>query len=88
MIGDWEVPRIERDRDLEGRRLARLAVPGLLGDLHQDLGADSLAVEIVGSLHGDTERDDFLEACASRSSRAIRSRSSPTSLTPPSSSRC
>ena len=43
-----------------GRRLARLSVPGLVGDLHHDLGSHSLAVEIDGSLHGDAERDDFL----------------------------
>jgi hypothetical protein len=60
MIGEWEVPRIESIRTLEGRRLARLSVPGLTGDLHHDLGRHSLAVEIVGSLHGDSERDDFL----------------------------
>jgi hypothetical protein len=60
MIGEWEVPRIERVGTAEGRRLARLSVPGLVGDLHHDLGRHSLAVEIVGSLHGDAERDDFL----------------------------
>lgn len=60
MIGDWEIPRIERIQTLESRRLARLSVPGLRGDLHQDLGQHSLVVEITGSLHGDAERDDFL----------------------------
>ncbi len=60
MIGDWEVPRIERIASTEGRRLARFPVPGLAGDLHQDLGRDSLVVEIVGSLHGDEARDQFL----------------------------
>jgi hypothetical protein len=60
MIGEWEVPRIERIRTLEGRRFARLPVPGLLGDLQQDLGSASLAVEIAGSLHGDEARDAFL----------------------------
>jgi hypothetical protein len=60
MIGEWEVPRIERVATVEGRRLARLSVPGLVGDLHHDLGRHSVAVEIVGSLHGDAERDDFL----------------------------
>jgi hypothetical protein len=62
MLGEWEVPRIEAIRTLERRRLARLPVPGLLGDLQQDLGTASLAVEIVGSLHGDTARDDMLES--------------------------
>ncbi len=60
MIGEWEVPRIERVGTVEGRRLARLSVPGLTGDLHHDLGRHSLAVEIEGSLHGDVERDEFL----------------------------
>jgi len=62
MIGEWAVPRIERIESVEGRRLARLSVPGLAGDLHQDLGRHSLVVEIEGSLQGDQERDDFLNA--------------------------
>jgi hypothetical protein len=60
MIGDWPVPRIERIGTVDRRRLARLSVPGLAGDLHHDLGTHSLAVEIEGSLHGDVERDEFL----------------------------
>ncbi len=36
-------------------------MPGLSGDLHQDLGRGALAVEIVGSLAGDETRDDFLK---------------------------
>jgi hypothetical protein len=66
MIGGWEVPRIERIESLERRRLARLAVPGLLGELQQDLGTASLAVEIVGSLQGDEARDDFLSSVRER----------------------
>lgn len=61
VIGEWEVPSIERIQTLEERRIARLPVPGLLGDIQQDLGAASLAVEIAGSLHGDEARDDFLQ---------------------------
>jgi hypothetical protein len=60
MIGEWPVPRIERIGTVDRRRLARLSVPGLAGDLHQDLGSHSLAVEIEGSLHGESERDEFL----------------------------
>jgi hypothetical protein len=60
VIDGWEVPRIERIESRERRRLARLAVPGLLGELQQDLGTASLAVEISGSLQGDEARDDFL----------------------------
>ncbi|HEV8249642.1 MAG TPA: hypothetical protein VGQ15_06680 [Gaiellaceae bacterium] len=62
VIGGWEVPRIERIESRERRRLARLPVPGLLGDLQQDLGAESLAAEISGSLQGDEARDDFLNS--------------------------
>jgi hypothetical protein len=61
MVGDWEVPRIESIRAVQTRRLARLGVPGLMGDLHQDLGAASVTIEIRGSLHGDERRDEFLE---------------------------
>ena len=61
MIGQWEVPCIEHIGTVESRRLARLAVPGLHGDLQHDLGADSLMVEISGTLAGDQARDDFLQ---------------------------
>jgi hypothetical protein len=62
MIGSWEVPSIEHIGTLESRRTARLAVPGLAGDLQHDLGSDSLVVEISGSLAGDSARDDFLKS--------------------------
>ena len=61
MIGGWQPPRIERIAAVESRRLAVLPVPGLSGDLHQDLGRGALAVEIVGSLNTDDARDDFLK---------------------------
>jgi hypothetical protein len=62
MVADWEIPRIESIRSVEVRRIARLGVPGLAGDLQQDLGTASLAVEITGSLQGDEARDAFLES--------------------------
>jgi hypothetical protein len=62
MIGDWAVPSIERIRALENRRLAVLGVPGLVGDLHHDLGSTSIVVEMIGSVHGDTARDNLLAA--------------------------
>jgi len=62
MIDQWEPPRIERIAALESRRLAVLRVPGLSGDLHQDLGRDAMAVEIAGSLTTDEMRDDFLKS--------------------------
>lgn len=61
MVGDYEVPRIEAIRTHELRRIAEIGVPGLMGDLQQDLGTTSLVVEIVGSLVGDQDRDDFLK---------------------------
>ncbi len=60
MIGEWQVPRIERLRSNGARRLRALPVPGLSGDLHQDLGREALRVEIEGSLSTDEARDDFL----------------------------
>ena len=61
MVGSWEVPRIERIRSREARRLGVMPVPGLSGDLAQDLGKGALVVEIEGSLSGDEARDAFLE---------------------------
>lgn len=61
MIGSWELPGITAVESVEERRVAVLAVPGLLGDLQQDLGTNSLVVRIRGSLHGDAARDEFLE---------------------------
>lgn len=60
MLGNWEIPAIERIEVVEGRRLARLGVPGLAGDLHQDLGTTSLTVAIEGSLQAETAEADFL----------------------------
>jgi hypothetical protein len=61
IIGRWEVPHIEGIASHESRRLAMLPVPGLSGDLHQDLGRNALEVELFGSLSGDQARDDFLK---------------------------
>ena len=61
MVGSWEVPRIERIWSYEARRVGLLPVPGLSGDLQQDLGKGALTVEIQGSLTGDEARDAFLE---------------------------
>lgn len=60
MIGSWEVPAIERIEVLERRRLAQLGVPGLAGDLHEDLGTTSLTVLVEGSLHAEEARSGFL----------------------------
>jgi len=65
-IGGWEPPMIERIAAVEARRLAVLPVPGLSGDLHQDLGRGALAVEITGSMSGDEARDAFLKEVRAR----------------------
>lgn len=62
MIGDWQVPRLTSIETIESRRIAVLPVPGLAGDLQQDLGSDALTIEMTGSLHGDEARDAFLES--------------------------
>jgi hypothetical protein len=61
MLDTWELPCIERVELVEQRRLARLGVPGLTGDLHQDLGTESMTVAITGSLQGDARRTEFVE---------------------------
>jgi hypothetical protein len=61
MLGGWEVPRIEGIRSWETRRLATLPVPGLSGDLHQDLGRGAIVIELSGSLSGDEARDVMLQ---------------------------
>jgi hypothetical protein len=61
MIGTWSPPSITRIRAAESRRLVTIPVPGLSGDLHQDLGRGAMVVEIEGSLSGDDARDDFLK---------------------------
>jgi hypothetical protein len=60
MLGDFEIPGIQRIGTVEDRRIVEIAVPGLEGSYHQDLGAASLAVHIEGTLAGDDPRDDFL----------------------------
>ena len=60
MIGQWQVRGVERVRTLESRRLARLQVPGLPGDLQQDLGRRAARVCIEGSLRAADVRDSFL----------------------------
>lgn len=61
MIGTWEPTSIESIDVSASRRLVRLGVPGLRGDLHQDLGTNSLDVVIEGSLQGDERRSTHLE---------------------------
>lgn len=61
MLGDWELPCIQRVELQQTRRQVRLGIPGLAGDLHQDLGAESLTIAVTGSLAGDDRRNDLLD---------------------------
>ncbi|MDJ0768570.1 MAG: hypothetical protein QNJ12_07230 [Ilumatobacter sp.] len=60
MIADWQVPNLTSVEAVESKRVAVLPVPGLRGDLQQDLGTSSLEVRLIGSLFGDEARDEFL----------------------------
>lgn len=62
MIGEYEIPMIERIGTVEGRHLVEVSVPGLAGSYHQDLGSAPVAIRIEGTLAGDDNRDSFLAA--------------------------
>jgi hypothetical protein len=62
MIGEYEVPGIQRIGVVERRQLVPIEVPGLAGDYHQDLGMAAARIIIEGTLAGDEARDGFLEA--------------------------
>lgn len=59
VLGDWEIPRIQKLRSDEHRRIAELPVPGRAGNLLQDLNSAATVIEIQGSLITE-ERSDFL----------------------------
>lgn len=62
MIGEYEVPGLERIGASERRRLREIPVPGLGGSYHQDLGSHPLTLRLEGSLHGDEAREAFIES--------------------------
>jgi hypothetical protein len=62
MIGEYEVPGIQRIGAIEGRALVEVPVPGLDGSYLQDLGGALTAIVIEGTLAGDDARDAFLES--------------------------
>lgn len=62
MIGEFEVPGLERVGADQKRRLVDIPVPGLEGGLSQDLGSHSIRIVIEGSLSGDEARDGFLDS--------------------------
>lgn len=66
MIGEYEIPGIQRIGTIEGRRVVEIPVPGLQGSYHQDLGSGPAAIRIEGTLAGDEARDDFLKEVRDR----------------------
>jgi hypothetical protein len=62
MLGEMDLPGIERIGALQERRVVELEVPGFEAGLTQDLGSHAARILIQGSLHGDTARDELLEA--------------------------
>ncbi|MEJ2386398.1 MAG: hypothetical protein P8Y27_03505 [Chromatiaceae bacterium] len=66
MLGDWEIPRISLMRTQERRKLQEHQIPGRLGNLFQDLGAEAAEIQIAGSVFQEEERSGFLEAARQR----------------------
>ncbi len=62
MLGDYEIPGIQRIGSVERRNWVEVPVPGLKGSYHQDLGSAAICLRIEGSLAGDDARDGFLKA--------------------------
>lgn len=62
MIGAYELPGLQRIGTQERRHLVPVAVPGLAGAYHQDLGAAAARIVLQGTLAGDDARDAFLTA--------------------------
>ncbi|MBI4876793.1 MAG: hypothetical protein HY822_19320 [Acidobacteria bacterium] len=62
MLGQFEIPRIERIGTLERRQTVETRVPGLAGSYVTDLGSAPVGIVIEGSLAGDESRDDFLKS--------------------------
>ncbi len=62
MIGDLEVPGLQRIGADQKRRMVDISIPGLEGGLSQDLGAESILIVLEGSLSKDEARDGFLES--------------------------
>jgi hypothetical protein len=60
MLKDFELPGVEWVGTAQRRNLVTHTVPGLEGAYSQDLGAQAVEIEIVGSRHENAERDDFL----------------------------
>ena len=62
MLADWELPSVTRLETLEERALVELDVPGRAGNVYQDLNRQPARIYIAGSVFGETEGQDFLQA--------------------------
>lgn len=66
MLGDWEIPRISMMRTAEQRKLKQHGIPGRVGNLFQDLGAEATEIQVAGSVFDEDERSEFLDAARQR----------------------
>ena len=66
VMGGFEIPHIAAIETLERRDFVELRVPGRTGSLFHDLDSRPTRVEIRGSVHGDDDRDAFLNEVRSR----------------------
>ena len=62
MLGDYELPRVTRLETLETRDFLELPVPGRAGSLFQDLNRRPARVLVEGSVFGEQDGLDFLNA--------------------------
>jgi len=62
ILGELEIPGLQRIGADQRRRIVDVPIPGLEGNLSQDLGSESIRIIIEGSLAKDEARDGFLES--------------------------
>lgn len=60
LLGEFALDGIEYIESLESRALVEHRVPGLAGNYFQDMGSAANAIVVIGTQHGDDQRDDFL----------------------------
>ena len=61
VLGDWEIPSIASIETLERRAFVELPVPGREGSVFHDANTVPTRIAVVGSLHGDEPRDEFVD---------------------------
>lgn len=61
MLGDWEIPRIAMVRTEEARKLSEFRIPGRAGSIWQDLGRETVTIDVAGSVYAEEEWTAFLD---------------------------